>query len=235
MQTSQENKGSCAFEYAGQTNFLRGQVVECSLPAKRPLAETNNALTAQKRLRPNGQKKEPSAPPENPGMARQAATAAHAETQPDDSASDEDAAPVDAVKGKAKRRKAPPQAAGPRARDGGHANFVRMANQKGKSAFKFKSRSGCSSTNPKNRKWAARKMAQESLPVAGLGADSTRESHMVRRRAALFLFLFPGQRAVANAHPAAGLFQVWPTGALGVRMHSDAVTHRRRRPLLVCD
>ena len=66
-------------------------------------------------------------------------------------------------------------------REGGHANFVRMANQKGKSSFKYKSKSGSSSNNPKNRKWAARKLAQESLPVAGLGADSTREAHTVRQ------------------------------------------------------
>ena len=69
-------------------------------------------------------------------------------------------------------------AKGARARDGGHANFVRMASQKGKSSFRYKSKSG--SKIPKNRKWAARKMAQESLPAAGLGADSTRETNLVR-------------------------------------------------------
>lgn len=65
-------------------------------------------------------------------------------------------------------------------RDGGHENFVRLASKKGKSSFTFKSKSGSSNKNPKNRKWAARKMAAESLPVAGLGADSTKEAHLVR-------------------------------------------------------
>lgn len=65
-------------------------------------------------------------------------------------------------------------------RDGGHDNFVRLASKKGKSSFTYKSKSGSSNKNPKNRKWAARKMAAESLPVAGLGADSTKEAHLVR-------------------------------------------------------
>lgn len=65
-------------------------------------------------------------------------------------------------------------------RDGGHENFVRLASKKGKSSFTYKSKSGSSNKNPKNRKWAARKMAAESLPVAGLGADSTKEAHLVR-------------------------------------------------------
>lgn len=65
-------------------------------------------------------------------------------------------------------------------RDGGHENFVRLASKKGKSSFTYKSKSGSSNKNLKNRKWAARKMAAESLPVAGLGADSTKEAHLVR-------------------------------------------------------
>jgi hypothetical protein len=64
-------------------------------------------------------------------------------------------------------------------RKGCHANFVRMANQKGKSSFRFTSKSGCHARQYKNRKWAACKMAQESLLVAGCGADSTREARTV--------------------------------------------------------
>jgi Zinc knuckle len=56
---------------------------------------------------------------------------------------------------------------------------VRLATKKGQSAFKFKSKSGSSQRNPKNRKWAMRKLAQDALPEAGLGADSTREAGMV--------------------------------------------------------
>lgn len=64
-------------------------------------------------------------------------------------------------------------------RDGGHENFVRSTMKKGKSSFKFKSKSGCSSRNPKNRRWAMHKMAAESLPVAGLGADNANEASLV--------------------------------------------------------
>lgn len=64
-------------------------------------------------------------------------------------------------------------------RDGGHENFVRCTMKKGKSSFQFKSRSGCSNRNPKNRRWALKKMAAESLPVAGLGADNANEANLV--------------------------------------------------------
>lgn len=77
---------------------------------------------------------------------------------------------------------------GSKVRDGGHENFVRMASKKGRSSFTFKSKSGSSNKNPKNRKWASRKMAAESLPVAGLGADSTKEASLVRRASASFYY-----------------------------------------------
>eukprot|EP00892_Ulva_mutabilis_P003964 jgi/Ulvmu1/193/UM001_0197.1 len=64
-------------------------------------------------------------------------------------------------------------------RDGGHENFVRSVMKKGKSSFKFKSKSGCSNRNPKNKRWAMHKMAAESLPVAGLGADNANEARLV--------------------------------------------------------
>lgn len=64
-------------------------------------------------------------------------------------------------------------------RDGGHENFVRCTMKKGKSSFKYKSKSGCSNRNPKNRRWAMKKMAAESLPVAGLGADNANEASLV--------------------------------------------------------
>jgi hypothetical protein len=63
--------------------------------------------------------------------------------------------------------------------EGGHVNFVRLAAKKGKTSFTYKSKSGSSNKNVKNRKWATRKMVAESLPVAGLGADSTKEAHLV--------------------------------------------------------
>lgn len=65
------------------------------------------------------------------------------------------------------------------ARKGGHANFVRMATQNGKSSFRFKSKSGCRGKPCKNKKWAVRKMLQDSLPVAGCGADSAHEGRTV--------------------------------------------------------
>jgi hypothetical protein len=64
-------------------------------------------------------------------------------------------------------------------RDGGHENFVRLARKKGQSSFKYMSKSGSSQHNAKSRKWAAKRMAAESLPVAGLGADSAKESWLV--------------------------------------------------------
>lgn len=64
-------------------------------------------------------------------------------------------------------------------RDGGHENFVRSTMKKGKSSFKFKSKSGSSSRNPKNKRWAMHKLAAESLPVAGLGADNANEASLV--------------------------------------------------------
>ena len=98
---------------------------------------------------------------------------------------------------------------------------MRMANAKGKSSFKFKSRSGSSASNPKNRKWAARKMAQESLPVAGLGADSTRESGLVcvlhLACSALPRCSIDSKRLwrVNEATANAGVLQVWAARPLG--------------------
>lgn len=75
-------------------------------------------------------------------------------------------------------------------RDGGHENFVRCTMKKGQSSFKFKSKSGCSNRNPKNRRWAMKKMAAESLPVAGLGADNANEASLVCIRSSTDLSAF---------------------------------------------
>jgi hypothetical protein len=161
-------------------------------PAKRPLQprDTNEDICAT----PKRRRAAPCAGPPPTHAAEQEAAQAPASVGGQERA--QEAAPVsdgvnappgdvanaakpDLTPKAARKAKSAPKAAGARARDGGHANFVRMADKKGKSSFKFKSKSGSSQSNPKNRKWAARKMAQESLPVAGLGADSTRETRQV--------------------------------------------------------
>jgi hypothetical protein len=208
MQDARISAQGGAFErmdYAGLPFMLHERSCASTVPpthrALRPVERNNatNEMTAQKR------------PPASPAPSATqgadhltvaphfatssfpapAASAARADVSVEDT--DEGAsAPASVSHTKAKRApKVAVQLAQARRLDGGHANFVRMATMKGKSAFRFKSKSGCSSTNPKNRKWAARKLAQDSLPVAGLGADSTRESHLVRTIAQIGIAYLP--------------------------------------------